>query len=79
MPAHRRGRSANPATVVETFIMLQVDASIRGAEADVVLTPRFVPSSRRDSRLAELFRKAGREAAEFQLPRLANRPERRHG
>ena len=77
MPAYRKERSANLDPVVETFMMLQIDASIRSAaEADVVVTPRFVPSSWRDFHLAELFRDAGREAAELQLPRLADWPER---
>ena len=80
MPAYRRERSANLDPVVETFMMLQIDASIRGAaEADLILTPCFVPSSWRDFHLAEQFREAGREAADFQLPCLANWPERLHG
>jgi NTE family protein len=80
MPAYRRERSASLDPVVETLMMLQIDASIRSAaEADLVLTPCFVPSSWRDFHLAELFRDAGREAAELQLPHLANWPERPPG
>lgn len=57
--------------VIETLMMLQTDTSIRNArEADVVLTPRFAPSSWRDFSLAALFQEAGREAAEGQLARL---------
>jgi NTE family protein len=79
MPARRSKRSENLDPVVETLMMLQVDASIRSAaEADVVLTPCFVPSSWRDFHLAEPFREAGREAAEFQLSCFANWPERLH-
>jgi NTE family protein len=78
-PASRRERSASLDPVVETMMMLQIDASIRSAaEADVVLTPRFAQSSWRDFHLAELFREAGREAAEAQLPHLANCSGRQH-
>jgi len=78
-PAPRRERSANLDPVVETLMMLQIDASIRSAaEADIVLTPRFARSSWRDFHLSELFREAGREAAEAQLPELANCPRRQH-
>jgi NTE family protein len=73
VPASRRERSANPNPVVETLMMLQIDASIRSAaEADIVLTPRFARSSWRDFHLAELFREAGQEEAESLLPHLAN-------
>ena len=52
MPAYRRERSASLDPVVETLMMLQTDASIRSAaEADLVLTPCFVPSSWRDFHL----------------------------
>jgi len=57
--------------VVETVIMLQTDASIRhAAEADVVITPAFGPSSWRDIDYAVLFRQAGRLAAQAALPEL---------
>jgi NTE family protein len=73
MPAWRRRGAAHLDPVVETLMMLQIDASIRSAAAaDIVVTPRFVPSSWRDFHLAELFREAGRAAAEAVLPRLAN-------
>jgi len=80
VPASLREQSANPNPVVETLMMLQIDASIRSAaEADIVLTPHFARSSWRDFHLAELFREAGREAAESQLPHLANWSGRPHG
>jgi predicted acylesterase/phospholipase RssA len=57
--------------VVETVIMLQTDASIRhAADADIVITPVFGPSSWRDIDYAPLFRRAGRLAAQAALPRL---------
>jgi len=57
--------------VVETVIMLQTDTSVRHAgEADVVITPRFGPSSWRDIHYAKLFEQAGRTAAEENLPLL---------
>jgi hypothetical protein len=75
MPAYRRAGAQNLDPVIETFMMLQIDASTRSAaEADIVLTPGFAPSSWRDFHLAELFRKAGRAAAERELPRLARWP-----
>lgn len=70
-PEHRRkpARALDP--VVETLMMLQTDASIRNAETgDVVMTPRFGPSSWRDFHYAKLFRAAGRRAAEERRPRL---------
>jgi NTE family protein len=79
VPAWRRERSTNPHPVVETLMMLQIDASIRSAaEAEIVLTPRFARTSWRDFHLADLFRDAGREAAESELPQLLNWPGRPH-
>lgn len=57
--------------VIETLVMLQLDTSIRNAdEADVVMTPQFPALSWRDYHYAELIQKAGRQAAETQLPKL---------
>jgi hypothetical protein len=75
MPAYRREGARNLDPVIETFMMLQTDASIRSAaEADIILTPVFAPSSWRDIHLAELFQKAGLAAAKRALPRFARGP-----
>jgi NTE family protein len=58
-------------TLLEVMDVSQLDTSVRHAAlADVVVTPRFGPSSWRDFELADLFLAAGREAAEEQLPAL---------
>jgi NTE family protein len=72
MPAYKRKRTQVVDPVIETLMMLQIDTSIRNAaQADIVLTPGFPPSSWRDFSLAELFREAGRKVAEAELARLA--------
>ena len=61
-----RSKTLDP--MIETLIMLQLDTSTRNAaEADVVITPEFAPSSWRDIHLADRFEAAGRRAAEGQL------------
>lgn len=58
-------------TLLEVMDLSQLDASIRHAAlADVCITPRFGPASWHDFQLADLFREAGREAAEEELPAL---------
>jgi NTE family protein len=58
-------------TLLEVMDVSQLDTSVgNAARADVVVTPRFGPSSWRDFELADLFLAAGREAAEEQLPAL---------
>ena len=58
-------------TLLEVMDLMQLDGSIRHAAlADVVVTPRFGPSSWRDFQLADLFLTAGRTAMEEQLPAL---------
>jgi predicted acylesterase/phospholipase RssA/CRP-like cAMP-binding protein len=77
MPAYKRKQMRTMDPVVETLMMLQTDTSIRNAsQADIILTPRFPPSSWRDFSLAELFREAGREVADAELVHLleASRP-----
>lgn len=72
-PPQRRTarRQQNMDPVIETLMMLQTDTSIRNAaNADVVINPRFTPSSWRDFHLSDLFREAGREAAEGSLAEL---------
>jgi predicted acylesterase/phospholipase RssA len=72
MPAYKRRQTQTLDPVVESLMMLQIDTSVRNAaQADVVLTPRFKPSSWRDFYLAELFREAGRAIAEAELAHLA--------
>ena len=62
----KRSKTLDP--MIETLIMLQLDTSTRNAaEADVVITPEFAPSSWRDIHLADRFEAAGRRAAEGQL------------
>ena len=57
--------------LLEVLDLAHLDQSVRqAAGADVVITPRFGPSSWRDFQLAELFLVAGREAAKEQLPAL---------
>jgi NTE family protein len=71
MPAYKAKQAQTMDPVVETLMMLQIDTSIRNAsQADVILTPRFPPSSWRDFSLAELFREAGREVADAELGHL---------
>jgi NTE family protein len=58
-------------SLFEVMDLAQLDASVRHAAlADVVITPRFGPSTWRDFHLADLFLAAGREAARQQLPSL---------
>ena len=69
----RRRRSGRASRMLETLLEVmdvsQLDTSQRhAAVADVVVTPRFGPSSWRDFELADLFLAAGRQAAEEQLP-----------
>jgi NTE family protein len=72
MPTYKRKRTQVVDPVIETLMMLQTDTSIRNAaQADIVLTPGFPPSSWRDFSLAELFREAGRAVAEAELARLS--------
>lgn len=67
--AKKRSKTLDP--IVETLVMLQLDTSVRNAaEADVVISPRFAPSSWRDIHLADRFEAAGRRAAEEELPAL---------
>jgi hypothetical protein len=57
--------------MIETLIMLQTDTSVRNAaEADVVISPKFAPSSWRDIHLAGRFEAAGRREASEQLDQL---------
>ena len=65
----RRSKTLDP--MIETLIMLQTDTSVRNAaEADVVITPLFAPSSWRDIHLADRFKAAGQRAADKQLHKL---------
>jgi NTE family protein len=58
-------------TLLEVMDLAQSEASARHAAlADVVVTPRFGPGSWRDFHLADLFRDAGRRAADDALPAL---------
>ena len=58
-------------TLLETLDLAQLEASVRhAAMADVVVTPRFGPSSWREFERADLFLAAGRAAAEAQLASL---------
>lgn len=58
-------------TLLEVMDLAQLDNSVRhAARADVVITPRFGPSSWRDFHLADRFLAAGRLATEEQLPDL---------
>ncbi len=61
-------------TLLEVMDLAQLDASVRHAAlADVVITPRFGPSTWRDYHMADLFLAAGREAATEQLASLRER------
>ena len=72
IPAYKKKAAHKVDPVIETLMMLQIETSIRNAsEADVVLTPRFPPSSWRDFYLAEQFREAGHDAAQAELARLS--------
>lgn len=78
--APRRRRMRMIDILMESLDMLQLDTSVRNAaEADVVLTPRFGPSTWRDYHLADLFYAAGRATAQQQLPEVLSltRPARR--
>ncbi|MBK8908652.1 MAG: patatin-like phospholipase family protein [Rhodospirillales bacterium] len=69
VPFRKNGGNVSP--VVETLMMLQGDTSARNAAlGDIMLAPRFAPSSWRDFHLADLFRDAGREAMKAGLPAL---------
>jgi predicted acylesterase/phospholipase RssA len=69
VPFRKNGGNVSP--VVETLMMLQSDTSARNAAlGDIMLAPRFAPSSWRDYHLADLFRNAGREAMKAGLPAL---------
>jgi predicted acylesterase/phospholipase RssA len=70
-PAPVRAGSRMLETLLEVMDLAQLDSSVRHAAlADVVITPRFAPSSWRDFHLADLFLAAGRAAAEEQLGNL---------
>jgi predicted acylesterase/phospholipase RssA/CRP-like cAMP-binding protein len=70
-PEPERRGSRMLETLLEVMDVSQLDTSIsHAARADVVVTPRFGPSSWRDFELADLFLAAGRQAAEEQLPVL---------
>jgi NTE family protein len=59
-------------TILEVMDLAQLEGSNRHAElADVVLNPRFGPSTWRDFQLADLFYEAGAQAAREALPALA--------
>jgi NTE family protein len=67
----KRKGSAMLETILEVMDVSQLEDSNRHAElADVVVNPRFGPSSWRDFHLADLFLAAGREAMREQLPAL---------
>lgn len=70
-PAPAAPRTRMLDTLLEVMDVAQLDASVRhAAEADVPITPRFGPGSWRDFHLGDLFRTAGRAAAEERLPSL---------
>jgi NTE family protein len=70
-PAGPRRFTGTLDTLLEVMDLAQVESSVRHAAlADVVITPRFGPSTWRDFHLADLFLAAGREAARAQLPSL---------
>jgi NTE family protein len=72
-PAPAKAGSRMLDTLLEVMDLAQLDSSIRHAAlADVVVTPRFGPSSWRDFHLADLFLAAGREAAAEQLASLSS-------
>jgi predicted acylesterase/phospholipase RssA/CRP-like cAMP-binding protein len=67
-------------TLIETLDLAQLDASVRHAGlADVVVTPRFGPSTWREFDRADRFLAAGRAAAEEQLATLRNLARPRTG
>jgi predicted acylesterase/phospholipase RssA/CRP-like cAMP-binding protein len=67
----RRRRMRMIDTLMESLDMLQLDTSIRNAsEADIVITPRFGPSTWRDYHLADLFYTAGCDMARERMPDL---------
>jgi NTE family protein len=77
VPDEPEGEPAKPRrrgpldTILEAMDLSQLDTSARHAAlADVVITPRFGPAEWRDFHLADLFRAAGRDAAQEQLPAL---------
>jgi predicted acylesterase/phospholipase RssA len=58
-------------TLLEVMDLSQVDDSVRHAAlADLVVSPWFGPGDWRDFHLADLYRAAGQQAAEAELPRL---------
>ena len=58
-------------SLLESLDLAQLDASVRHAAlADVVVTPRFGPSTWREFDRADLFLEAGRAAAAEQLAAL---------
>ena len=70
-PAEERLGSRMLETLLEVMDVSQLDTSVRhAAQADVVVTPRFGPSTWRDFELADLFLAAGRQAAQEQLSAL---------
>jgi len=72
-PAPAKAGSRMLDTLLEVMDLAQLDSSTRHAAlADIVVTPRFGPSSWRDFHLADLFLAAGREAAEEQLASLSS-------
>jgi NTE family protein len=70
-PSQSRRRPGMLDTLLEVMDLSQLDDSIRHAAlADVVVSPCFGPCDWRDFHLADLFRAAGRLAAEAELSRL---------
>jgi predicted acylesterase/phospholipase RssA len=70
-PSRATRRVSTLDTLLEVMDLAQLDASVRhAAEADVVISPRFGPSTWRDFHLADLFVTAGRAAAQEQLATL---------
>ena len=64
-----RSKTLDP--MIETLIMLPADTSVRNAaEADVVISPKFAPSSWRDIHWAGRFEAAGRREASEPLTKL---------
>jgi NTE family protein len=71
-PSGMRRTTGTLDTLLEVMDLAQLDSSVRHAAlADVVITPRFGPSTWRDFHLADHFLAAGREAARAQLPSLS--------
>jgi NTE family protein len=70
-PAESRRRPGMLDTLLEVMDLSQLEDSVRHAAlADVAMTPHFGPCDWRDFHLADLFRAAGRAAAEEQLETL---------